>query len=491
MMQALMRFVTSLGLVLWVCSLAHSAQDWEAEYTKVCGYDKFCTFLKDQNGKWIDPSDISVVALVANRAEILKAAKLYDIRPEAIAGVLSADSTLTPAYEDELLDYIKSKYNKNPHSQRTPNAPLGIIHLDTALAVEELAAKTEHRSPRTESEVSDLLKTPAGTIAYAAAILRNATDVYGKYGLGKPGIGISQDIDIQATLYNLGGAEKRAKNATPGTQPRHNFFGLYVARNETILKKIVDPSVPLSDLIAMPDKLQCQALTVAKTTEFQAFQKEALESEKALNSKDLQNEFQALWNSYHKVFGSTPPSLEKKEDGARVKTLFDEFKGKEVFLKNLCPSSAKLAVFENDSDLLYACSRDAQTLSPLAYIRIPKGLDDKAFEKKSSFLRACIFKPTPIGSASVNIQSCTTDHSNTGPISSVIFRNEKDYILGASGKPENYVESEVPAACTLDLTKTQAQGVSDRNSPALSSPSTGQPPAEKDRHSDPKGSIAF
>jgi len=101
----------------------------------------------------------------------------------------------------------------------------GQIYASAAMKVESMAAEIEGRPIRTKKQVVVLLKTPAGAIRYAAAILRHAQDVYFEYG-----IDISKRPEILATLYNLGKYHERAKAASlrPGKEVHPNYFGFFV-----------------------------------------------------------------------------------------------------------------------------------------------------------------------------------------------------------------------------------------------------------------------
>jgi len=115
---------------------------------------------------------------------------------------------------------------------------IGQLNPLTALQMSDLVARVSGL-PRIDAsdpnKVYETIMDPDLTIAYVAATLKNAIDVYRKIA----GFDISQNPGITATLYNVGNPEARAyalkaeneERAAKGEQPRmpeENYYGWLV-----------------------------------------------------------------------------------------------------------------------------------------------------------------------------------------------------------------------------------------------------------------------
>jgi hypothetical protein len=219
-------------------------ESWEKRWEELCAYDLgrdgmvWCRWLKHEDGSWISAKAeiLELISLLA--PEIRKVARLYEVDPRAIAGVILAENSLNLNLSDEIQDFlVRNRILQTPQLLgRAFTIGLGQVHLGTAQRVEELAARMEQRTVRQAREISRVLLTTHGTLNYIGAILRTSQDIY-----RESGINVAGQPEILATLYNLGKPEQHAiESRKSGRTPRLNYFGFFVsmqlARIENALK---------------------------------------------------------------------------------------------------------------------------------------------------------------------------------------------------------------------------------------------------------------
>ena len=176
------------------------------------------------------PSPVVLKLVDDVRDQIIDAGAQYGVDPRAIAGSILAENTMNVQMTDDIkrgfastgISHIGTKYF---------SIGLGQIHTDTAMDVEPMMAKMEHRPERSESEIAQELLNPDSAVKYAAAILRQAQDLYKENG-----IDISKKPEILTTLYNLGKVQQKADLlAQKGQDPKPNYFGIFVDANLAVI----------------------------------------------------------------------------------------------------------------------------------------------------------------------------------------------------------------------------------------------------------------
>jgi hypothetical protein len=229
--------LSTMGLI---APLSYGADDWEARYKELCKYDGMCGKLKASYGssEWTSPKADIVDVLRTSKPLILAAAKLYGVDPRAIAGCILTENSLNLQMKHQAELWVAKFMKGSDHSifGKRFGTGLGQLHDDIAYDVEPRAAAMEKRPQlKTMEQVHERMETLEGSIYYVAAILKDAQDVYRKYGFD-----ITKDIGLQTTLYNLGEYDRRAKDTKANNRtPRINHFGFFVLHNEPLLASVV------------------------------------------------------------------------------------------------------------------------------------------------------------------------------------------------------------------------------------------------------------
>jgi len=116
---------------------------------------------------------------------------------------------------------------------------LGQINPLTALRVTDMVAKTSGKKKLSAKRANEVYKTimePDTTLFYMAAVLKVAIDAYRDIA----GYDISNNPGLTATLYNLGDARNRAKEAKNRDRlPRENYYGWLVNNKRKELESIL------------------------------------------------------------------------------------------------------------------------------------------------------------------------------------------------------------------------------------------------------------
>jgi len=125
---------------------------------------------------------------------------------------------------------------------------LGQLNPLTALMVSDLVHKTTHLPKLDANDGAKLYRTimdPNSTIPYIAAVIRQSIDLYRDIA----DFDISNNPGITATLYNIGGAEERARSLAyinksraqagqPRRYPQENYYGWFVNIKRHELEKL-------------------------------------------------------------------------------------------------------------------------------------------------------------------------------------------------------------------------------------------------------------
>lgn len=217
MVKALFVFLTSFLLF---------AEDWDAKFAEVCKRDSMCSRLKATDGTWFKPKP-EIIALLKNsevQAEIKNASAKYGVDPTAVAGAIVAENSLNVGVKDSVQTWLASKMGITSIAGKGFSFGLGQISLSAAREAENYIAKLENRTPKSDSELTQEIADPMGSIKIAATIVRKVQDDYKNQGFD-----ISKDPGVLTSLYNLGQSERRAKEAkAEGRLPQVNYFGLFV-----------------------------------------------------------------------------------------------------------------------------------------------------------------------------------------------------------------------------------------------------------------------
>ena len=228
------------------------SQSKNSEFTVLCARDDQCFHLKNYSpttseraelsesgmasgaltcALFKEPSPLLLEYLASYSYEFYEAAKLYDVPEAALIGSILAENTLNVSLDDKIQDKLASISG----GFETPfSIGLGQVFPARAREVEQMSAWIEKRPTRSDSEIQATLLTERGSIFYVAAILRDAQKTYRRHGLD-----IRDNIPVLATLYNLGGVEDRAKQASSvGSTPRENYFGFFVRHHRPIIESL-------------------------------------------------------------------------------------------------------------------------------------------------------------------------------------------------------------------------------------------------------------
>lgn len=204
------------------------------DYERLCSWDPNCDLLKEE-GKFKVPGD-PVITLVKNlRPQIFEAARVYEIDPRALIGVLLAEHTLNTSYLDEIQDALLKL--KAPGMSQAPfTFGIGQVNPSAVWRVEEMAAKREKRKVRDHHAMANDLLDPQKALLSMAAILRDAQEAYRSKDYD-----ISQRIDILLTLYNTGQAWEKIQLKTKGEVLRPNFFGHFYHLHQPLIESLAQP----------------------------------------------------------------------------------------------------------------------------------------------------------------------------------------------------------------------------------------------------------
>jgi hypothetical protein len=190
------------------------------------------------------------------RSLIIKIAQQYNVDPVTLVATPLAENTMNVDIKDKVQDELEAQGRLDDdgriiHDGSITNYAIswiddkpmsigpGQIYVFAANHVEKLAASIEGRPLRSKKEIKAALKTRGGALRYAAAILRDAQDMYAQAGFD-----ISRRPDVLATLYNIGKVKDRLRNFqqrykdTKGrAQPLPNYFGYWVGANYRLIQQ--------------------------------------------------------------------------------------------------------------------------------------------------------------------------------------------------------------------------------------------------------------
>jgi Protein of unknown function (DUF1402) len=396
---------------------------WEPAWTKLCSYDDFCHRLKNpEDSSWYNPDRISVEAMRLHADDIKKASKLYGIDPRALTGAFLADLVIIPIYRSEIREHFIRRAASDKPSAVPGKYALGLVYNVAAQPVEPLAAKIEGRSVRPPQDVAKQILTPKGTIYYGAAVIREAQDIYKKYG-----ISIEDQPDILATLYNLGKVEPKAKalreridrakkmkaegatdaqlaeaGLTPDLlAPRPNFFGLFTNKNMDAIEGILDPT-------KAPDSIKYPRADVGKCD---AQKKQAEADWVSVQQKKLAIQPTAV-KALSELKAVLPPSV-PYENKAYVEVMTSP-----AMLAKVCPAPAKMSVV-NSKTFRCVLNPDKNADEPLKYFLISQARPEGFFGLKKSdpktlkaTLRSCYIEQSTMRKGlSAQIGKCQTSGS--------------------------------------------------------------------------------
>ena len=221
-----------LGLTLFVTLPAvlavagNTEENLSPEAKELCSYDNWCHNAIDLTGNIMQPNAAVLKMIERVRDNIIDAGQLYGVDPRAIAGSIAAENTMNLQKTDDIKRALASTGISHIGS-KSFSIGLGQIHTDAAMEVESMMAKVENRPERTVDEVAKELLIPSSAVKYAAAILRQAQDIYKSNG-----IDISKNPELLSTLYNLGKVQDKADALTATKRaPKPNYFGVFVSKN--------------------------------------------------------------------------------------------------------------------------------------------------------------------------------------------------------------------------------------------------------------------
>lgn len=196
-------------LVSMAASLAVSA-DWDTRFKEVCSYDAYCRRLRTSDGTWLKPKP-EIVAVMRDKeiqAQLHEIAKKYSLDATAIASVILAENSLNVGLKDDIQTWLAKKGGITGIGSYRFTFGFGQISIRAASEAERHVAALEGRPAKSDDELTKEITDPMGSIRLAGAILRKVQDDYKAQGFD-----ISKDLSLQATLYNLGQSEERARRA--------------------------------------------------------------------------------------------------------------------------------------------------------------------------------------------------------------------------------------------------------------------------------------
>ncbi len=228
------------ALTVILTPLVSSAQIHLPSFAQLCEYESDCRKVGTVKNRLLNfkrprPDLIPYYARI--RSIIIKVATEYQV--DAVTLVLTpiAENTMNVRRDDQIADaMIKMGLSADDGSIAGMELSFGPgqIYMRAAKHVEPLAATIERRPIRTKKEIKQALITPEGALRYAAAIIRDAQDVY-----AAGGVDISKRPEILATLYNIGRVEQRLRDSR-GRQPLPNYFGYFVGLNYRFVQEALD-----------------------------------------------------------------------------------------------------------------------------------------------------------------------------------------------------------------------------------------------------------
>ncbi|RYZ77013.1 MAG: DUF1402 family protein [Proteobacteria bacterium] len=225
-------------------------------YRDLCSYESACgkaakvktTKVDGQKRVELVPKRPPVELMVyykSLRGLIISVANEYQIDPVTLVATPLAENTMNVHIDDKIADMMDDQglldddgAVVNPMLKLAHDKPMSIgpgqIYVHAAKNVEPLAALIERRPLREKKEIKRQLKTPEGALRYAAAIIRDAQEVY-----ARGGVDISKRPEILATLYNIGKVKSRLSN-NRGREPLPNYFGFFVGINYSYIQTELD-----------------------------------------------------------------------------------------------------------------------------------------------------------------------------------------------------------------------------------------------------------
>ena len=202
-----------------------NSPEWQAKFQDVCSYDRRC-----QNAtKGINQPVLDTLKKL--NPLIQEAAKEFGVDPRAIAGCILGEHSMNTDAVDIAEDFVGSHgdtkgnlYGVGKLFGKEYTFGFGQLHFSRAKTAETLAAQVEHRSMLSDEEINKKLLTPEGAVSYAAALLKQAQDMYAKAGYD-----ISKDPGVLTTLYNIGKIQERLDRTIQEKRlPKPNYFGFWV-----------------------------------------------------------------------------------------------------------------------------------------------------------------------------------------------------------------------------------------------------------------------
>lgn len=221
----------------------------------------------DINQVEIDSSALQDIR--TNISSIKYQAKLYNITPEAIAGIIIAERSLNKSPANQFEEYYVQQFflNKSEsYLSKLADATkksvakrilegesqqefkfrlkhgliwtIGLcqISIIKALEIDSLISRTNNQLKRTVKENIECLLEPSCNIKYCAFELSSIRDKYKK----EAGLDISQNVAILCTLYNVGKVtESIARYNHSKKLPIANDFGKYAALKSDGLKNMI------------------------------------------------------------------------------------------------------------------------------------------------------------------------------------------------------------------------------------------------------------
>lgn len=225
------------ALFLFLVQLPANAQIKLPSFNTLCEYDPDCDKVGRIKNKTLQIKKIPQELLdyyKRLRGPIISIARQYNIDPVTLVLTPLAENTMNVNITDKIQNSLVASGDA-PEAvflgQEMSVGP-GQIYPSAAMKVENLAAQIENRPLRNKKEVTKLLLTPEGALRYAAAIIRQAQDIYFAHGYD-----ISRRPEILSTLYNIGRPSQRVKQTVRNKrEPYPNYFGFFVGKNYYFVK---------------------------------------------------------------------------------------------------------------------------------------------------------------------------------------------------------------------------------------------------------------
>lgn len=246
-----------IQMALVLAPLAAKAQIRLPSFQDLCAYESDCSKAgRVVKGQFVvkQPRPQLMAFYKPLRALIVQIANQYHIDPVTLVLTPIAENTMNVNIVDKIEDELEEQGKLDDDGRIIAsdlettamaalyNKPLSIgpgqIYVYAAKNVEPLAASIEQRPMRVKKDIKRQLMTREGALRYAAAIIRNAQDIYAAGGYD-----ISRRPEILATLYNIGRVKERLSNAR-GRQPLPNYFGFFVGQNYWSVRQALNlPSI--------------------------------------------------------------------------------------------------------------------------------------------------------------------------------------------------------------------------------------------------------